>query len=90
MSGVTFTDSIENNLEIIRELLRGLPPETRHQAKLAAAIVERAITDIHRDAQGNRGAALGTAFAVYMFAQQFVAADQGGDGQGDNLIQLLN
>lgn len=35
MSGVKFGDSIENNLEILRELLRSLPPGTRNQARLS-------------------------------------------------------
>lgn len=90
MSGVSFSDSIDNNLEIIRELLRGLPPGTRNQARLAASVVEKAITNIMKDSQGSQGAALGTAFAVYIFAQRFVETSKGGDGEGQKLIQTLN
>lgn len=89
-SGVRFTDSIENNIEILRELLRGLPPGTRNQARLAASTVEKVITDLMRDQQGSRGAALGTAFAIYVFASRFVEESDGGDGQGNQLIQTLN
>lgn len=90
MSGAKFSDSIENNLELLRELLRGLPPSTRNQARLAASVVEKAITDIMKDSQGSQGAALGTAFAVYIFAQRFVETGEGGEGEGNKLIQLLN
>ena len=89
-SGVSFSDSIENNLELLRELLRGLPPDTRNAARYAASKVEKSITDLMKDYRGNRGAALGTAFAVYMFAQTFVEKSQGGEGQGQKLIELLH
>lgn len=90
MSGVKFGDSIDNNLELLRELLRGLPPATRNQARLAAATVEKVITDMMKDQQGSTGAALGTAFAIYMFAQRFVESSEGGDSEGTRLIQTLN
>lgn len=90
MSGVKFGDSIDNNLELLRELLRGLPPATRNQARLAASTVEKVITDMIKDQQGSMGAALGTAFAIYIFAQRFVENSEGGDGEGNRLIQTLN
>lgn len=43
-----------------------------------------------KDQQGSRGAALGTAFAIYIFAQRFVENSEGGDGEGNKLIQTLN
>jgi hypothetical protein len=86
---VTFDDSIENNLEIIRELLRGLPPETRNQARLAASLIEKTFTAIQKDSQGNRGAALGSAFAIYMLAQTMVEKSHG-EGKDKSLIELLN
>lgn len=91
MSAVVFSDSIENNLEILRELLRGLPPGVRNQAKFSASTVERAIEAIKKDTQGNQGAALGAAFAIYMYAQRFVESSQsGGPSEAQNLIQLLS
>lgn len=86
---MTFDDSIENNLEIIRELLRGLPPETRNQARLAASLIEKTFTAIQKDSQGSAGAALGSAFAIYMFAQQMVEKSHG-EGKDKSLIELLN
>lgn len=86
---MTFDDSIENNLEILRELLRGLPPETRNQARLAASLIEKTFRAIQKDSQGNRGAALGAAFAIYMFAQEMVEKSHG-EGKDQSLIELLN
>jgi hypothetical protein len=83
-----FTDSIEANLGLIEELLRGLPPGSRNQAKLAAVQVEKVFTAIQKDSQGNAGAALGTAYAFYKIAQKLVEGGKG--GPGDKLIQLLN
>jgi hypothetical protein len=85
VSNATFSDSIDNNLELLRELLRGLPPDTRNQARLAASVVEKTILAIQKDTQGNQGAALGAAFAIYTFAQRMVEG-----GKGKNLIELLN
>lgn len=88
MSNVQFTDSIDENLELLTMLLEGLPPQSRGEAKRAAVAVEKVITGIQRDGQGNPGAALGTAFAIYTFAQRFV--EQGKEsGKGNSLIQLI-
>lgn len=86
---VKFTDSIEGNLELIRELLSGMPPGMRNQAKLAAVTIEKAFTGIQKDSQGNAGAALGTAFAVYVLAQRMVETSDDSKAPG-NLIQLFN
>lgn len=86
---VEFNDSIENNLEVIRELLRGVTPEKRNQAKLAASMIERTFVAIQKDTQGNAAAALGAAFAIYMLAQRMVEKSHG-PGKDQSLIQLLN
>ena len=89
MSGVSFTDSIDANLDLIRELLLALPAGSRNQAKLAAVTIEKAFRAIQRDAQGNPGAAIGTAFAIYMLAQEMVKKSEAGE-KDNPLIQLLN
>lgn len=88
MSQCIFTDSIEHNLALIEELLRGMPVGSRHQAKLAAVQVEKVFTSIQKDCQGNVGAALGTAYAFYKIAQKLVESGRG--SAGENLIQLLS
>lgn len=87
---VAFSDSIGDNLEIIEELLRGSPAPTRHQAKLAAVTIENAFLRIQKDSQGNMGAALGTAYAIYKLAQQLVERSGDGPSQADKLIHLLS
>jgi hypothetical protein len=87
VSACLFTDSIEANLGLIEELLRGIPAGTRNQAKLAAMTMEKAFTSIQKDSQGSAGAALGTAYAIYKLAQRMV---EGGKGSAtESLIQLL-
>lgn len=83
-----FTDSLEANLGLIEELLRDLPPEKRNQARLAAASIEKVVVGLQKDTQGNVGAALGAAYAIYKIAQRLVTADKG--SAGESLIKLLN
>ena len=84
-----FTDSIENNLETIRELLQGVPPSERNRAKRAAVALEKTVTALIKDNQGHPAVGLGMAFAIYTIAQRLVAAPQEGD-KSSGLIQLLN
>lgn len=83
-----FTDSIENNLETIRELMGALPPSERERGKRAAVMVEKTVNAIIKDNQGHPAAGLGMAFAVFIVAQRLVAAPQEGDGE-QRLIKLL-
>ena len=83
-----FTDSIENNLETIRELLQGIPPSERARARKAAAVVEKAILALQKDNPKSPSVALGTAFALFMLAQRIVSAPKEGD-KDKGLIELL-
>lgn len=87
---VAFSDSIEMNLEILEQLLQGVPAPTFHQAKLAAVTIENAFTRIQKDSQGNVGAALGTAYAIYKLAHSLVERSNGGPSQSEKLIHLLS
>lgn len=84
-----FTDSIQENLALLEELVQGLPPGSRNQARLAANMMETVFNRIKRDSQGNAGAALGTAWAIYKLAERLVAKTETADN-GDKLIQLVN
>ncbi len=83
-----FTDSIEGNLGIIQELLGGLPPSERGNAKRAAVIVEKAVMSIQKDFRGSPAAGLGMAYAIYLVAQRLVQSD--GEGERESLIHLLS
>lgn len=88
MSAV-FTDSIQENLVLLEELVRGLPPGARFQAKQAADLIENTFNRIQRDSQGNVGAAIGTAWAIYKLSEQLVRKSDG-DDKGRKLIELVN
>jgi hypothetical protein len=83
-----FTDSIENNLETIRELLQGIPPIERARARKAAMAVEKVIVGIQKDNPKSPAVALGTAFALFVLSQRIVSAPKQGD-KDKGMIELL-
>jgi hypothetical protein len=83
-----FTDSIEHNLALIEELVQALPLGERNAAKRAAVNMEKVFKDIQRDNQSSKGAAVGTAFAVFTLAKRLTDPSKG--STGGNLIQLLS
>lgn len=84
-----FTDSITENVEMLRELLGGIPPESRRRAKGAAVALENQFTRLQKEYPKDPAIALGAAFAVFMLAQRLVEAPKQGDSAEKNLIQLL-
>lgn len=83
-----FTDSLSNNLEVVTELLQGVPPSSRQRAKKAAAMIEKAWTQLQKDYPRDPAVALGAAFAVFKFAEKIT--ETGADGSQPGLIQLLS
>lgn len=83
-----FTNDIEENCEILRELLRGIPPTQRNRAKKAAAAIEKVFVGLQKDNPKDPAVALGAAFAIYMIGARIV--EQAKEGKHDNLIQLLS
>ena len=84
-----FTDSVAENTEILTELIRGIPPESRRRAQKAAALIEKAFTGLQKDHPKDIAVALGAAFAVFKLAERLVEAKAQG-GSDKNLIQLLS
>ena len=84
-----FTDSIDENVELLRELIGGIPGPRRKQAQKAAAAVEKTWNDLIRDNPKNPAVALGAAFAIYMLAQRLGEAPEQG-GSDKKLIELLS
>ena len=84
-----FSDSIQENIETIRELLAGIPPAERRKAKAAAVQLENTFTRLAKDNPKNPAVGLGAAFCVMMLAQRIVEAPQQGDSD-KGLIQLLS
>ena len=87
MANLQFGDSIENNLHLIEEVIKALPPGERGRAKMACGAFERIFADLRRDYPQSAGVALGSAFAVYSLAQRMI--EQGREGDTGGLIQLL-
>jgi len=86
-----FTDSIEGNVEILRELVAGIPPEGRRRAKGAAVAIEKVWDDLRRAHPKDPAVALGCAFAFFMICQRMIEQDEHDGGkEGAGLIQLLN
>ena len=83
-----FTDSIDENLEIIRELLGGIPPSERQRAKRAAVTLENTFTAIAKANPKDPAVGLGAAFAIFILAQRLVQAPSQSDSD-KGLIQLL-
>lgn len=84
-----FSDSIEENLETLRELFGGIPPAARNRAKKAAVALENTFTRLQKEYPKDATVALGAAFAIFMLAQRLVDAPKQGDSD-KRLIQLLS
>ncbi len=85
-----FTDSLDENIEILRELLAGMPPESRRRAQGAAVALENTFHRLQKDHPKDAAVALGAAFAVFKLAERIVDAPKQGDGPERGLIQLLS
>ena len=83
-----FTDSVTENVALLEELLRGITPLHRNQARKAAAAIERTWNSLIKDNPKNPAVALGAAFAVYKLAER-LGEKQEGTSAADSLIQLL-
>ncbi len=84
-----FTDSVDENVDTIRELIAGLPPGARNRAKRAAIAIENTFARLQKDHPKDSAVALGAAFAVFLLCQRLVEAPQQG-GSDKGLIQLLS
>jgi hypothetical protein len=87
---IEFNDSIENNIEVITELLRGVPAPARNRAKRAAVLIENTVTQLQKDYPKDPYVALGAAFAIFKLAERIVTAPKQGDSEERGLIQLLS
>jgi hypothetical protein len=84
-----FTNQIDENIEMLRALLAGLPPQHRAMAKKAAVSIENVFTALQKDHPKNPAVALGAAFAVFILAERLCEAPEQGGSDG-KLIELLS
>jgi hypothetical protein len=81
------SDSVNENVATLTELLRGIPPEARNRARVAATSIEKVVNDLRKDYPRDPAVALGTAWALAMMLDRMVQSDT--DKGDENLIQLL-
>ena len=84
----TFSGDIDADVEVLRDLLSGIPVEARGRAKKAAAKIEKVFMALRHDHPKDPAVALGAAFAIFMIAQRLIQADKESDSQG--LIKLVS
>ena len=85
-----FTDSVGGNVELIVELLAGLPHSARPRAVRAAAAIENAINALRKEYPYDPAVALGVAWAIFKSAEQLVQPNESGQkSDGDKLILTL-
>ena len=85
-----FTESIDENIELLRELVAGLPPDARRRSKKAAVKIENVFTGLQKEYPKDAAVALGAAFAVFLLAQRLVEAPEQEGNSDKGLIQLLS
>jgi hypothetical protein len=86
-----FSDNIDQNLVVLRQLLSDIPPEKRKRARQAAAAIEKAVVGIIKLDPKDPVLGLGVTFAIMVIAERLVQQNVHNDaGPGSNLIQLLN
>lgn len=83
-----FSNNIDENVETLTELLRGLPPSARGRAARAAGAIEKAFTNLQKDHPKDAAVALGAAFAIYVISKRLIEQAKEPDGTG--LIKLLS
>lgn len=86
---LAFTGHTASDLEIVRELLAGVPPSARLRAKSAAVQIERTYLGIIRNHPKDPAVGLGLAFAIFTIADRLVNGEPD-KGQKKGLIQLLS
>ena len=84
-----FTDSISGNVELLRELIAGLPPGARNRAKRAAVAIEKTVRQLQKDNPRDSAVAAGAAFAVFLYAERLTEAPANGNPE-KGLIELLS
>jgi len=83
-----FTKDIDHNVDLLEELIRGLPPQRKAVARNVANRVENVLHAIQRDYERDPAAGLALAFCIMLTAQRMV--DVEGKGGEKSLIALLS
>ncbi len=86
-----FTDSIQGNLELAKELLQGLPQSARPRCHRAAQAVLERWNQLKADNPKDPAVALGSVYALFFIADTIINKDADGNkAEADRLIITLN
>jgi hypothetical protein len=85
-----FTDSVGGNVELIAELLAGMPHSARPRCVRAAVAIENVVNQMRKDSPKDPAVALGVAWAIFKIAEALVQPNESGQkSDGDKLILTL-
>lgn len=84
-----FTDSINENVSFVEDLISGLPRPAKVRCGKIAQQFEDLFNQIRQDNPRDPAAALGAAFAVFKISERIVENDTSESADG-NMIQLLS
>lgn len=83
-----FSDSIDENMETLRQLLGNCTAGQKERAKRIAVKIEKVVLAIQKDSKGDAAGGLGLVFAVMYVAQNMVRNNS--VGEDGPRIQLLS
>lgn len=72
---VRFGDSIDDNLDLIKELLGNCTAGQKERAKRVAVKIEKTVLAIQKDSAKDGASGIGLAFAIMLIAQNLVKND---------------
>lgn len=81
-----FSDSLEDNLAIITDIVSGMPDSAQARMRRAAGTLEKTIVDIIADSPKDPAVALGILWATTVIAKRMAE----GEHKDVNLIQLVS
>lgn len=85
---VSFGDSVDGNLDLIKQLLGNCTVGQKERAKRAAVQIESVVEAIRKDNANDPAVGLGLAFAIFYIAQNL--AKSGSVKEDGPRIQLLS
>jgi hypothetical protein len=88
---LAFSESIFENITLIEDLIRGMPPEPQQRAKRASMKLSNAFSALVLENIKDPAVGLGLAWAAHHICARMIAEQQEGQktASGNGLIQLL-
>lgn len=89
---LAFSESIFENITLLEDLIRGMPPEPQARAKKASAVLSKAFSALVLENPKDPAVGLGLAWAAHHMCARLIGEQQEGQktASGSGLIQLLS